>query len=200
MPGSVILLKHTDWQVGQGENSMFAKKSLPFGIALVLLIALASLGLAYGAWTETLTINGNVTTGTFDPQFYGMGVFYEEDPADAATCTITNTPLEVTISIQNAYPGFHCEGGGTIQNYGSVPVTIHDWPEAPSTPFLTVYLHNTSMAVVPDGGSFVIPVDDPLINGYTVYGGISFDFTMPASETGSEGLDYDFTYTLQATQ
>ncbi len=34
---------------------MFSKKSLPITLALILLIALATLGLAYGAWTDTLT-------------------------------------------------------------------------------------------------------------------------------------------------
>jgi hypothetical protein len=184
------------------ENIMFSKKALPISIALILLVALSTLGLAYGAWTETLTINGNVTTGNFDPSFYGAGINYEEDPAGAASCdaVLSSDGQNLTITIANAYPGYHCEGGATIQNYGTVPVKIHDWPETPSTPFFTIFLHNTSMAVVPDGGSFVIPVDDPAINGYTVYGGISFDFTMPASETGGEGLSYTFTYSLLATQ
>jgi hypothetical protein len=185
------------------ENIMFSKKSLPISIALILLIALSTLGLAYGAWTETLTINGNVTTGTFDPSFQPAGAWfseYEAGTADLASCTaaVSADGQNLTITIANAYPGYSCEGGANILNLGTMPVTIHDWTETPSTPFFTISLHDTAMAPVADGGSFVIPPDST--PPWTVYGGVYFNFSMPAAETGGEGLNYSFTYTLQATQ
>jgi len=178
---------------------MFSKKSLPISIALIMVLALSTLGLAYGSWTETLTINGNVTTGTFDPAFYGA--WYEEyETTDIASCTaaVSADGQNLTITVQNGYPGFSCEGGATILNLGTVPVTVHDWPETPSTPFFTISLHDVAMAPVPNGGSFVIAPD--AIPPYTTYGGVYFNFTMPAAETGGEGLNYSFTYTLLATQ
>jgi len=182
---------------------MFSKKSLHITLAFVLLIGLAALGIAYGAWTETLTINGNVTTGTFDPSFQPDGAWfseYEAGTADVATCTAAVSPdgQNLTISVANAYPGYSCEGGAIILNLGTVPVTIHDWAETPTTPYFTISLHDTSMAPVADGGSFVVPPDATA--PWTAVGGVYFNFTMPASETGGEGLDYSFTYTLSATQ
>ncbi len=40
------------------------KRKLPLGaVALLLVLALAAIGLVYGNWTQTLTIGGTVTTG-----------------------------------------------------------------------------------------------------------------------------------------
>jgi hypothetical protein len=184
------------------ETIMFSKKSLPISIALILLIALATVGLAYGAWTETLTINGNVTTGTFDPSFQPNGAWFNEygDTANAASCTaeVSADGQNLTITIANAYPGYSCEGGASILNLGTVPATIHDWSETPTTPFFTISLHDTAMAPVADGGSFVIPPD--ATPPWTVYGGVYFSFGIPEAETGGEGLNYTFTYSLLATQ
>ena len=43
------------------------KKSLPIGtMFMILVIALALLGVGYSLWSETLTIEGNVQTGEVD--------------------------------------------------------------------------------------------------------------------------------------
>ena len=46
---------------------MFRRKSLPVGVLVMLLVlALVSLGVGYGLWSETLKINGMVETGDLD--------------------------------------------------------------------------------------------------------------------------------------
>ena len=54
---------------------MFSKKSLPITIAFILMLALGTMGLAYGAWTDQLQINGNVTTGTLNIQIFQVSWF-----------------------------------------------------------------------------------------------------------------------------
>ena len=48
---------------------MFSKKSLPITIAFILMLALGTMGLTYGYWTDQLTINGTVNDGKLRPEF-----------------------------------------------------------------------------------------------------------------------------------
>ena len=49
---------------------MKRKKALPIGtIFMILVIALAFLGVGYALWSETLTISGTVSTGEVDVEF-----------------------------------------------------------------------------------------------------------------------------------
>jgi hypothetical protein len=203
MPGSVILLKYTDWQVGQGDYEMFAKKSVQLSIALVLLLALASLGLAYGAWSDTLTINGNVTTGNFNVWFYNMYVYWQSDYSGIATCdnTVSADGLTMTINVTNGYPGFECSGAAAIVNTGSVPAHINGLQlvsGSSESEFFTIELKNTSMVASPSG--FDLPVDPSPNPPYTAYGAVDWTFSMPADETGGENQVLSFSYTILAEQ
>lgn len=52
-------------------------------ICLALVMALGSLGVAYAAWAETLTIDGTVDTGEADWEFAGFLILdYHEPPID----------------------------------------------------------------------------------------------------------------------
>jgi hypothetical protein len=179
------------------ENIMFSKKSLPISIALILLIALSTLGLAYGAWTETLTINGTVSTGTFDVQFYG---FYLDYAAPGCNATLSQDGHTLTVTIEKAYPGYHCGGGGVIRNLSSVPAKINSLVAVNDTvpsnfhpPAGLVWLTDTAGNVVPAGGSFVLAAD-------SYGGGVTFDLSMPATEMGHEGETFSFSYTISAEQ
>jgi hypothetical protein len=180
----VILLKHTDWQVGQGENSMFAKKSLPFGIALVLLIALASLGLAYGAWTDTLTINGDVTTGSLNVDFVGTdGPVADVDLLNAGTCTLDYEDDLVTVTIANAYPGYQCVPMITVKNTGSIPAKVTlNFPADEPVPGVAA------------GG--VALGENTLVPGATI------GFSLPFEVYGDPpmGTSYSFTFPIPASQ
>lgn len=110
---------------------MFSKKTLHLSFALVLLIALASFGIAYGAWTDTLNINGTVGTGSLDIDFDPAmaKVHTETDPLNVATCTVTATEDLATLTIENAYPGVTCKAELVIKNTGTIPVNIDtSWP------------------------------------------------------------------------
>jgi predicted ribosomally synthesized peptide with SipW-like signal peptide len=118
---------------------------------LVLVIALAVLGVGYALWSETLTISGTVQTGEVDVEFFTQsfeecvdvnGVLTCPEPpekADAANCEVawSNTAtdpndnganlLEVTVT--GMYPSYHCKVSFDVKSTGNVPV--HVWlPEA----------------------------------------------------------------------
>ena len=52
---------------------MLTKKSLPVGtLFIILVIALALMGVGYALWSETLTISGTVNTGEVDVEFLNI--------------------------------------------------------------------------------------------------------------------------------
>lgn len=178
---------------------MFSKKSLPISIALILLIALSTLGLAYGAWSDTLHINGTASTGTFNVIMIAPGyVDYYQPGCDSNVSADGKT---LTVTVTNAYPGFHCAGGVVIKNLSSVAAKINGLVEVTNnvpaafitTPPGLVYMTNATGATVPAGGSYVLAAG---VEG----GGVMWDFTIPATETGHEGESYTFSYTFLAEQ
>lgn len=166
---------------------MFSKKSLPISIALILLIALASLGLAYGAWTDQLNINGNVTTGTFDVR---MDYMYYDWEQSGCTAAVSADGKTLTVTIANAFPGFHCGGGVSIRNLGTVPAKINGLVE----------VSNTVPADFQGSAGLVYMSNPGVLAAGAMGGGVMWDFTIPASETGHEGETYTFAYTFLAEQ
>jgi len=131
-----------------------SRKSLPVvAIAMLLVIALATMGLAYGLWSETLTIDGTVYTGEVDVGLSlvqvdewvtllpgGQNIPEPDEKADAANCSaeLKDTDpsdgyelLEITAS--GAYPSWHCSVKFDVHNLGNVPVLIHQ-PKQESGP------------------------------------------------------------------
>ena len=129
------------------------KKALPVGtMFLVLVIALAVLGVGYALWSETLTISGTVQTGEVDVEFSTHpveecidinGVLTCPEPlekADAANCTVEflggetdpngdNGANLLQVTVTGMYPSYHCKVGFDVTSTGNVPV--HVWlPEA----------------------------------------------------------------------
>jgi hypothetical protein len=175
------------------------KKSLPAGVIFImLLVALVTMGIAYGAWTQQLYINGNASTGTFDVRFDYLYTEYEVTGCNPSLSVDGHT---MTVAIANAYPGFHCAGGYSIRNLGTIPAkinglvqTFNDVPAAfITTPPGLVWMSSPTDENVTTGESFTLAA------GATA-GGVMWDFTIPATETGHEGESYTFTYTFLAEQ
>jgi len=96
--------------------------------AVVLVVALASLGMAHGVWAKTLTIDGTVNTGKFNADFIAASTDdppgtidpgYDKDVA-SCTATVVSTDL-VEVVIINGYPSYTCTFTTTIHNGGTVP-------------------------------------------------------------------------------
>lgn len=123
-------------------------------IALVLIIALASLGIAQGLWSETLNINGSVQTGTVDVQLSmsGWTVDNELTGKDTATCEWALSPDNntLTITIKNAYPLYACYVKNMdVHNVGTIPVHVHRpvfiAPDELTVSFDDCYLDDTQL-------------------------------------------------------
>jgi hypothetical protein len=118
-------------------------KRLPLGLlAILLIVLLAGVGVAYGLWSETLHISGWVMTGTVDVEFKDIkvtekvgtpdGVVDEpEEKANAANCyavmaqVSTGSPETLAITVIGAYPSYHCYVTFKVNSTGSVPVHIY---------------------------------------------------------------------------
>jgi len=119
-------------------------KRLPLGfLAILLIVLLAGVGVAYGLWSETLTIDGTVNTGEVDVGFSGPYVsewvevngtaqIEPKEKDKYAECDAWATDLDpksdgkegITIAVSGAYPSYHCAVKFDISNLGTVPVHI----------------------------------------------------------------------------
>jgi predicted ribosomally synthesized peptide with SipW-like signal peptide len=175
-----------------------SSKKLMTGLTILMVVALATIGVAYGAWTDQLNINGNVTTGTFDVR---MDYLYVDAAVAGCNAAISADGKTLTVTIANAYPGYACGGGVSIRNLGTVAAKINGLVQVANTvpaaftvtPPGLVYMTDAVGNVVPSGGSF------GLAAGATG-GGVMWNFAIPASETGHEGETYTFSYTFLAEQ
>jgi len=83
---------------------MSARKSLPIGIILmILMMALAALGVGYAWWTEQLTTTGTIQTGSIDVKLENA-TNTEFDPLDLASCNpkISGDGKSISVVINNA--------------------------------------------------------------------------------------------------
>lgn len=126
-------------------------KRLPLAfLAILLIVLLAGLGVAYGLWSETLTISGTVNTGNVDIAFvsppsvaeYINGKPETEWPKekwDAANCeaSVSSNGNQLTILAKGAYPSWTCAVTFQVISNGSVPVHVSkpkkisgpNWPD-----------------------------------------------------------------------
>ncbi|KPL83775.1 hypothetical protein SE15_00490 [Thermanaerothrix daxensis] len=201
-------------------------KRLPLAfLAVLLIVLLAGLGVAYGLWSETLTVSGTVYTGNVDVQFadvktwekvydYNLGkeIDEPEKKANAANCTSfiqdAGTDEEtLVVTAEGAYPSWRCYVEFYIQSVGSVPVHVFKpkgavgnptWPEI-SCDFTKSYTASESASEELNWGW---PPQPPsyiqLHKGEKVRCQLKVHFD---NEDGvAENATYTFTYTILAKQ
>lgn len=107
------------------------RRSLPIAVvALAVMVALGSLGVVYGAWSQNAYVQGNVSTAT-------LGVAFDNNPGYAPLAdslvgsiqcapSIGNTSVgndTLTLTVDNAAPGGSCRFFNiTLRNTGTIPV------------------------------------------------------------------------------
>lgn len=115
-------------------------------IFIASIFALSGLGIAYAAWTDTITIDGTVDTGTLKWEFVpGSATQKPDDPDwncfwDLETGTRTEMDKDVahtyvtfeddphphimTVTLDNAYPYYYEHIAFRAHCYGSIPMKI----------------------------------------------------------------------------
>jgi hypothetical protein len=119
------------------------RRNLPLGALLMLMVlALASLGVGYGLWSETLTIRGEVHTGEVDARWVTAGCFEfnswpalptapedygEAEGKDVGQWKISIDPDDDQIlhfEITNGYPSYAVDCQVHFLVEGTIPVIV----------------------------------------------------------------------------
>jgi predicted ribosomally synthesized peptide with SipW-like signal peptide len=133
---------------------MSARKSLPIGIILmILMMALAALGVGYAWWTEQLTTTGTIQTGSIDVKLENVTIS-EFDPLNVASCdpNISGDGKAISVVINNAYPAYTCSINFNLINVGTVPAKITN---------VNLPVENEEYGVVSSGALVSKPMLDP---------------------------------------
>jgi hypothetical protein len=158
------------------------KKSLPVGMIFIfLLVAIATMGLSYGYWTDSLAVNGTVVNGELDVEFTNL--WWSDN-----NCTYKMDPTShtLTITADKAYPGFWCEGSVQVKNTGTIPVKIMAPVVTQTGPgYWDVYTFSAPVTLNP---------------GDVDAKGVGINFMVPTSEVGNEGATSTLSITLAAQQ
>jgi predicted ribosomally synthesized peptide with SipW-like signal peptide len=190
-------------------------KRLPLGLlAILLIVLLAGIGVAYGLWSETLTIDGTVETGEVDVMFEwveksemvsinGAAPVAEPtspiDKSGAANCITEIEDLgtdeeTLVVEVTGAYPSWHCIVEFDVKSVGSVPVHVYE-PEADvDTPAWA----DLDCNYKPAHGI------DPLVGFEQLHDGQFIECKLTIHFTNDDEVDedatYSFLYTIEAVQ
>jgi hypothetical protein len=103
---------------------MFNHKTTRIGILFaVLILALAAVGIGSALWSETITIDGEVTTGNVDVEF---GFVFADDLGASGMCDFSGTPDALIVTMAEAYPTYECHLQFDVFNVGSIPVLVDE--------------------------------------------------------------------------
>jgi hypothetical protein len=119
---------------------MLKRNALPIGVLFILLVvAVAMLGVGYGLWSKSLDISGTVGTGNVDAEFVDASTSENDHGKEVAECTATVDPNqdgsndELGIVLENGYPSYECWVNFAVKSTGTVPIHIYQ-PEFTSLP------------------------------------------------------------------
>ena len=155
-------------------------------IFATVIIALVIVGFAYGAWSETLTIEGNVTTGELDVEFKNISCSCSEE----MTCTATGVDTdgdgdydEIVVTVSNGYPDGCCDVTFDVHNCGTIPAKIKGIGITGDTVQVASTLTGLSVGDIID-----------------VDGSKSCTLTLTVTSSANEVSTYSITVTIDAVQ
>jgi hypothetical protein len=110
----------------------------------VMMISLLVVGLSYAVWSKTLTISGEVNTGSLDWQFVAAScldtsgndyncrdgfagpppLFWTSDKDVGITSVEITDPHTVTVTLANVYPSYFASINVYAVNTGTIPLII----------------------------------------------------------------------------
>ena len=157
-------------------------------IVLALVVALGALGAGYAAWSQDLTISGNVSTGTFDVVFQNLSTS-ETDSLEQGTITADNLAADshsFDVTVSNGYPGYIGVANFEVKNPGSIPVKVKS--------ISVTDVNDTDYSAVING----IVAGDVITSGATKTG-CNVTITI-ASDATQNNLNQAFTVTIATEQ
>lgn len=102
-------------------------------LGLVLVLCLGGVGIGSAMWSDVLTIDGTVNTGTVAVEWSLEGTDCSDTKgASSVTANIVDKNLVVTIT--NAYPCIYYYVYFDIHNSGSIPVHLGPWLSSGTVP------------------------------------------------------------------
>ncbi|TDA67758.1 MAG: hypothetical protein D9V47_09585 [Clostridia bacterium] len=160
-------------------------------LALIVVVSLGVIGVGLAAWTETITIAGSVTTGDINPDFTSASTDDPGTTIDPGTdknvgmTEVSFSADAATVTVTNAYPGYHSDVTLTVKNNGSVPIEITDY----------------SIDSLPDEISLTSS-DSGLVPGTVIGAGESKSgtFTQTVNDGAAESSNYTYGITITAEQ
>jgi hypothetical protein len=108
---------------------------------MVLVVALAAVGIGSALWFKVLTIDGSVETGNVDAVL-SLDLVEENDHGkDVADCgaELLDDNMALRVFIENGYPSYECYVTINVDNTGSIPVHIYQpvWNTLPEFDAIT---------------------------------------------------------------
>jgi len=195
---------------------MKPERAVPFGmLAVLLLLALASLGVVYALWTKTLTIEGLVGTGRLHARWDGAicsefhdwpwppegnGEVLGKDVGSTTVSTDPNDNNLLHLVIDNGYPSYSVDCEVEYVNDGTIPWVIRGTTIVPLSP----NLHNCALTgnqtkvlscleltvVLVDGiGSQIDPGD-----------GVASSVRIHVEQQAAQNAEYDFAIQICVAQ
>ncbi|NIS82347.1 MAG: hypothetical protein GTO14_19550 [Anaerolineales bacterium] len=124
---------------------MFRREKLPtMTLFMILVLALAAMGVGYGLWFKILYVEGTVATGFLDAELSIKDVI-ETERKDVGWCEpslMRRNQDKDTLFIQlgNTYPSYDCRVIFDVHNTGSIPIHIYRpyWVAQPPASAVTV--------------------------------------------------------------
>ena len=107
---------------------MERRRGTTIGLVAALIIAVVSLGVAFAAFSSTLTINGNatVTAANWDVHFENLSV--SSGSVTASAPTIESNKLNITYSMALDKPGDFYEFTVDVKNAGAIDAKLSALP------------------------------------------------------------------------
>ncbi len=103
---------------------MFNNKTARIGILFgILILALGAVGIGSALWSETLTIDGDVTTGNVDVEF---DLVWTDDNGADGICDHTGTVDALEVLMADTYPTYECHFQFQVTNVGTIPVLVDE--------------------------------------------------------------------------
>jgi hypothetical protein len=139
-------------------------------LAIALMVSLGAMGLAYSAWTDTITINNTIITGGVDPVLNcGFG-----SPQVSCGVSIID-PMRLELSVNASAAGTYTRNF-SIQNTGTLPEKIKSIIKSSVPAGVTVFVTNGVGTTIDPGQTYNGIIAVSIGHGATLP--VSFSFTV----------------------